>query len=165
MSPFDCFDDIRCINLDSAAERWRNMEERFQTLGIAQRVRRFPAVATPGNHRIGCLPCLTATSLQRPAGFWPAASVLVFEDDALFLDRTLEKRAGWGGPGTGGDPSWELCYLGGQKWDGELDREPDCRYLDQARGRRTPTPSPIANGFFAACCKTCLPMLPAWPNG
>ncbi len=129
MSPFDYFDDIRCINLDSATERWQNMERRFQRLGIEGRVRRFSAVATPGNHHIGC--ALSHRRVLQEAEASGCRSVLVFEDDALFLDRSLDVLAAATAELAGID--WDLCYLGGCRWDGDLDPEPDCQHLDRAR--------------------------------
>jgi hypothetical protein len=130
MSPFDYFDDIRCINLNSATERWQNMERRFQKLGISDRVRRFSAVATPGNHHIGC--ALSHRHIIQEASERGHRSVLVFEDDALFLDRAcavlaeavleLER------------VDWELCYLGSCRWQGDLAPEPGCQHLDRAQG-------------------------------
>jgi hypothetical protein len=130
MSPFDCFDAIRCINLDSATERWRNMQERFQKLGISHRVRRFPAISTPGNHHIGC--ALSHRRVVAEAGEQGCRSVLVFEDDALFLDHTLEVLA-VALPELA-NLDWELCYLGGCRWQGDLDPEPGCQYLGRVRG-------------------------------
>lgn len=128
MSPFDYFDDIYCINLSSAIKRWQAMEQRFQKLGIAERVRHFPAVATPGNHHIGC--ALSHRQIIAEASERGCRSVLVFEDDALFLDRTGEVL-------TAAIPEldhldWNLCYLGSCRWQGDLDPEPGCQHLDQA---------------------------------
>src|SRR5215831_18042382 len=52
--PFSAFDEIICINLDSRPDRWTRMRTRFETLGIADRVRRLPAVLTPQNRHVGC---------------------------------------------------------------------------------------------------------------
>lgn len=129
MDPFDCFDAIFCINLDSAADRWRDMEGRFQKLGIARRVRRFPAIPTPGNHHVGCaLSHRRVIEQARDGGF---RSALVFEDDALFLDRTREVLAG--AVAELARIEWNLCYLGGFRWDGDLEPEPGCRHWDRAR--------------------------------
>lgn len=130
MDPFAFFDGIRCINLDSAPERWREMQQRFGKLGIAGRVRRYAAVSTPGNHHIGC--ALSHRRILEEAGESGCRSVLVFEDDALFLDRAFEVLTEAVAELARID--WNLCYLGGCRWDGELDPEPDCRRLDRARG-------------------------------
>jgi GR25 family glycosyltransferase involved in LPS biosynthesis len=129
MSPFDFFGDIRCINLNSATQRWAAMTRRFETLGIDQRVRRFPAVATPGNHHIGC--ALSHRRIVEEASEQRLRSVLVFEDDALFLDRVLEVLGA--AVEELAQIDWQLCYLGAFRWEGALNPEPGCRHLDHAR--------------------------------
>jgi hypothetical protein len=56
-NPFHFFDAIYCIDLDSAQDRWRSVMARFEALGIAARIRRFPAVPTPENRHNGCALC------------------------------------------------------------------------------------------------------------
>jgi GR25 family glycosyltransferase involved in LPS biosynthesis len=129
MSPFDFFGDIRCINLNSATQRWAAMARRFEQLGIDSRVRRFAAVATPGNHHIGC--ALSHRRILEEAHEQGLKSVLVFEDDALFLDRIGEVLAGAIDELKRLD--WQLCYLGAFRWGGRLDPEPGCCYLNRAR--------------------------------
>ena len=51
--PFAYFERIWCIKLKCAENRWRQMTARFERLGIGDRVERFPAVSTPGNHHVG----------------------------------------------------------------------------------------------------------------
>jgi GR25 family glycosyltransferase involved in LPS biosynthesis len=128
MAPFDYFDDIRCINLDSATERWQKMETRFAKLGIASRVRRFSAVPTPGNHHVGC--ALSHRRIVEEAKALGHRSVLVFEDDALFLDSTLQVLA----LAVEELPNveWTLCFLGGFRWTGELEPEPGCQHWSRA---------------------------------
>lgn len=129
MSPFDFFSDIRCINLNSATQRWAAMAQRFEKLRIDQRVRRFPAVATPSNHHIGC--ALSHRRIVEEASEQGRQSVLVFEDDSLFLDRILEVLAG--AVDELKQIEWHLCYLGAFRWEGDLDPEPGCNHLDRAR--------------------------------
>ena len=45
MNPFDFFERIYCINLDSREDRWRRVQKQFLKLGILDRVKRFSAVA------------------------------------------------------------------------------------------------------------------------
>jgi len=52
--PFAFFTAIYCLNQDERPDRWRNAVRRFDTLDIAGRVERFPAISTPGNHHVGC---------------------------------------------------------------------------------------------------------------
>ena len=130
MSPFDFFDSIHCINMDCATERWRNMRERFARLGIGDRVQRFSAIATPGNHHIGCALSHRALIAQaRERGY---RRILVFEDDALFLDRTPQVLAQ-------ALPElerihWHIFYLGAMTWGRELPPEPGCEFLSRAQG-------------------------------
>jgi hypothetical protein len=107
--PFAYFDEIHCINLDSQPRRWDAMQRRFDTLGIRDRVRRFPAVKTPGAMGVGC--ALSHRRIIERAQADGLESVLVFEDDALFLEgadwvldlavRELSR------------VEWTLFYLGG----------------------------------------------------
>ena len=108
-NPFHYFDAIYCINLKAGLSRWRQMELRFEELGIAHRVRRFEAIETPENQHIGCT--LSHREIVRVAAQQNLASVLVFEDDALILDDLLDhlrcslvELA---------QTDWQLFYLGG----------------------------------------------------
>ncbi len=109
IDPFAYFERIWCINLQSADDRWRRMAARFKCLGIGDRVERFPAVSTPGNHHAGyALSHRRIMAAARAAG---AERVLVFEDDVVFLEEirvyldpaVVELR----------DIAWDIFYLGG----------------------------------------------------
>ena len=58
MDPFEYFDEIRCVNLDADADRWRLMQARFTTLRLGDRARRFTALPgelpSPSNPPPGC---------------------------------------------------------------------------------------------------------------
>jgi hypothetical protein len=152
VSPFDRFDDIRCINLDSAGERWRDMEQRFRKLGIGGRVRRFPAVATPANHRIGR--ALSHRRVVQEAVERGCRSVLVFEDDTLFLEDTLAVLAAADVELARCD--WQLCYLGGCLGECALEPEPGCRHLARVRG--------VAHTYAVAYSERIYPrLLQDWP--
>ena len=85
-SPFHYFDAIYCITKDKDSVRYQRMLKRFHALGISERVRMFQAVITPENHHIGCgLSHRGVVFFAKKQGF---QNVLVFEDDAIFLDRT-----------------------------------------------------------------------------
>jgi hypothetical protein len=108
-NPFDEFDGIFCINLDADRGRWADAQERHRQLGIAGRVERLPAVATPTNHHVGC--ALSWRELIGQAETRGYTSVLGLEDDAIFLDDSV----------TVLDAAvtqldglvWDLLYLGG----------------------------------------------------
>ena len=87
-NPFDHFAAVHCINLASAPERWRRMRRRFAALHIQQRVSRFDAVETPWSHHVGC--ALSHRSIIDQADRRGLDNVLVFEDDAIFLDDTSD---------------------------------------------------------------------------
>ncbi len=108
-SPFSEFDQIVCLNLDHQTDKWEQMEKRFEQLGIADKVQRFPAVHTPEQHHIGCT--LSHRNIIERAARFGYKSVLVFEDDAmmlsgaeLFLSMGLKELK---------QKSWKVLYLGG----------------------------------------------------
>jgi hypothetical protein len=132
VNPFDYFGSIRCVNLDDDTERWQEMQARFRILGIADRVERTEAVRTRFNYHVGC-------ALSHRRGIQDAAdrgcsSVLLLEDDALFLDRTLAVLAGAVEELARID--WTICFLGGTRWEREDEPVPGCRWLYKT-GRRT----------------------------
>ena len=43
-NPFDYFDKIFCINLDSRPDRWEQVQKEFDKVGILDRVERFSAL-------------------------------------------------------------------------------------------------------------------------
>lgn len=113
-NPFNFFDGIFCLNLDSQPERWETMTERFKILDIGWRVERFPAiVASQGksHHHGNALSVRAMVAEARHRGY---RNVLIFEDDAVFLDQTLAV--------VGAaiddlrDRPWDLLYLGGCVW-------------------------------------------------
>jgi hypothetical protein len=111
-SPFDFFAAIYCLNLDHQPERWAGARRRFSALGIAGRVERFPAIAAPHNHHVGCARSWRLMVAQaRERGL---RNFLGIEDDAIFLDRTLEvlRKAVAELEGL----PWDLLYLGGCPW-------------------------------------------------
>jgi len=127
-SPFHFFDAIYCINLDSAPDRWRSVMARFEALGIASRIRRFPAVPTPENRHIGC--ALSHRAILEEARRHELKNVLVFEDDVVFTHdasehlqaalRELEDR------------DWDLFYLGACRWEHKFPLAEGCTRLEVA---------------------------------
>ncbi len=129
-SPFYFFDALYCITLDCESIRWKKMVRRFKALGIAKRVRVFNAIETPENHHIGC--ALSHRAIVESAKKSKLNNVLVFEDDALFLEKSLEylsrsilelKKQ-----------SWNLFYLGGHKWGSDFEFVSGCSYLQKPYG-------------------------------
>src|SRR5579862_7834027 len=111
--PFGFFEAIYCLNLDQRPDRWADALRRFSRLRIATRVERFPAIPTPDNHHVGCARSwrlMIAEARDRGLG-----NFLGIEDDAIFLDETLDvmRRAIAELEGL----PWDLLYLGGAAWE------------------------------------------------
>jgi hypothetical protein len=136
--PFHFFDAIYCINLDSEGDRWINVQRRFEAVGIPHRVRRFSAIATE-NHHIGC--ALSHRSVIEDAMKRGFENVLIFEDDAIFLDETRSYLNAALGELTGRD--WELLYLGAHRWGGQAEAITGCQHLVK------PTVAPTCNHAIA----------------
>jgi hypothetical protein len=107
--PFDAFDGIFAINLDTEPGRWKAAQRRYRQLGIAGRVERFAAVPTPQDHHRGC--ALSWRGVIAEADRRGYETVLGLEDDAVFLDdtRSVLGRAVAQLDGL----EWDLLYLGG----------------------------------------------------
>lgn len=135
-NPFDFFDQILCINLDTQTERWATMRSRFRDLGIGDRVERIPAVHTPRNHHVGCaLSHRRAIAHAADAG---ARNVLVLEDDAVFIEGTLWLLAR-ALEDLQRQDHWCVLHLGGSgdlavsRWRSRLPMAAGSRYLEEAR--------------------------------
>jgi len=111
-NPFGFFDAIFCLNLDGESRRWREATLRYQTLGIAAQVKRFPAIPTPDNHHRGC--ALSWRQMVAEASRRDYTHLLVFEDDAVFLDDTLAVVGA--AVAELATQEWDLCYLGAAVW-------------------------------------------------
>jgi Coenzyme PQQ synthesis protein D (PqqD) len=112
-NPFDFFAAVYCLNLDQRPDRWENSLRRFSALNIAARVERFPAISTPSNHHAGCARSWRAMVAQ--ARDRELANFLGIEDDAIFLDSTLDVVSAGLSELEGLD--WDLLYLGGAAWE------------------------------------------------
>jgi hypothetical protein len=126
--PFQFFDAIYCINLDSEKVRWKAVSERFEKLGIMSRVRRFPGIHTPGDPQLGC--ALSHRGVIAEAERHGLKNVLVFEDDVVFtvdaqtqLKTALQELQG---------RDWGLLYLGGCKWEHQFPMVEGCTHLEHA---------------------------------
>lgn len=91
-NPFDFFDKIFCVNLDSRPDRWKDSLEQFKKVGIEERVERLSGHRYNIDHmfrgRMGCFSsfreCVQIASDEN------ANNVLVFEDDVKFEDDTID---------------------------------------------------------------------------
>jgi len=127
--PFHFFDAIYCINLDQATGRWETVNQRFEKLGIAAKVRRFPAIETPYSHHIGC--ALSHRAIVADAKRQGLRNVLVFEDDVIFspnaeaeLRNSLDELK---------KQDWSILFLGGHRWGQTFEKAPGCQYLTMPR--------------------------------
>ena len=107
--PFQFFDLIYCINLDSRPDRWQEAVREFGVVGIADRVERVVGIVH-ADPREGCR--LSHLECVRRAEAAGAENVLIFEDDVVFrgfshqrLALSLQRLCTI--------PDWELFYLGG----------------------------------------------------
>ena len=99
-NPFNYFDKIFCINLDSRPDRWEFAQSEFDKVGILYRVQRVPALTTeempydprPVKKRnasdlLGQFACASShNKCTKLAIQCNAKNYLVFEDDFYFRD-------------------------------------------------------------------------------
>ncbi len=107
-NPFDTFEKIFCINLDSRPDRWSLAQEEFKKVGIEDRVERMPGTI----HEANCLGCfLSHLKCIKYAKDNKLDNVLIFEDDVEFVHSDLQVLA------SGLDELqkhiWRIFYLGG----------------------------------------------------
>ena len=110
------------------------MHARMDRLGIGSRVNHFVALASPGDPRIGR--ALTHRRLIQDAAERSLRSVLVIEDETLFLDRAAAALRGATAELRGRE--WKLLNLGSWRGVDHLVLEPGCEHLVQAGGRTAP---------------------------
>ena len=99
-NPFDYFDKIYCINLDSRTDRWEQVQTEFEKIGILDRVERVTAITTdelpydprPRKNKnasdlLGQFACASShNKCTKLAIQQNAKNYLVFEDDFYFRD-------------------------------------------------------------------------------
>jgi hypothetical protein len=145
MSAFDFFDDIWCIHQTSHPARWPVMQRRLARMGIDHRARRFASVPSPADARIGR--ALSHRRIVQDAAERSLRSVLVIEDETLFLDRT-EMVLGAAVAELRGK-AWRLLHLGTWRGSDGLQGEPGCAYLRQADKRTGPHAVAYGAAVFA----------------
>jgi GR25 family glycosyltransferase involved in LPS biosynthesis len=100
----------------------------FQRTGIAGRVRRFAAIATPDNIHVGC--ALSHRAIVAEAQRLGLKNVLVFEDDVMLTADALPRLA------TAlrelGGRDWDLLYLGACRWERTFPLVDGCTSLAHA---------------------------------
>ncbi len=125
-NPFNFFDAIYCINLDSAVDRWQAVMTRFEALGIAPRIRRFPGIPTPNPH-MGC--ALSHRAIVQEARRHGLKNVMVFEDDVVFTRDAAAHLKTAVHELDGRD--WGLFYLGACRWEHKFPLAAGCTRLEQ----------------------------------
>ena len=99
-NPFDNFDKIFCINLDSRPDRWELAQDEFRKVGILDRVERVTAITTDqlpydprpvknrgGSDLLGQFACASShNKCTKLAIEYKSKNYLVFEDDFYFKD-------------------------------------------------------------------------------
>ncbi|MBD62065.1 hypothetical protein CL645_04345 [bacterium] len=108
MNPFDFFDEIFCINLDSRPDRWSSFLKEARRVGIAHRVKRFPAIVPPSkNGALGCK--LSTLSIIKKAKNKNLKNFLILEDDVVFKKNALKNLS----VSISQLPvDWDMFYLG-----------------------------------------------------
>jgi GR25 family glycosyltransferase involved in LPS biosynthesis len=107
-NPFDYFEEIWVINLDSRTDRWQHAQEEFKKVGILDRVQRFSAIRHPDG-RIGLIK--SNVEIIKGARERKLNNILIFEDDFEFLinnpleilQKSIDQAKGI---------NWYLFYLG-----------------------------------------------------
>jgi hypothetical protein len=110
------------------------MQARLTRLGIGGRVRRFPALPSPADERIGR--ALSHRRIVQDAAERGLRCVLAIEDETLFLDRADAIMAGAAAELRG--RAWKLLHLGTWRGTDGLTAEPACAHLMRADGRAGP---------------------------
>ena len=122
-NPFDYFDKIFCINLDSRPDRWEQVQREFDKVGIRNKVERMPAVTKeeaikkssyklkgdiPGQY--GC--CLSHHKCLEDAVKNNLDSYLVFEDD-MILGNSFDSNFNLGNFNL----NWQIFLFGYVEWN------------------------------------------------
>ena len=110
-SPFSHFDAIFCLNRADQPERRLDAQRRFEALDIGWRVEWIAATVTPDNPHSGC--AQSWRSMIEIADRRGYESVLIFEDDVVFLDDTVRVLTTAVSELAGRE--WDLCYLGASR--------------------------------------------------
>ena len=133
-NPFDYFDKIFCINLDSRPDRWESVQKEFDKVGILDRVERVTAITTDelpydprprknrsGSDLLGQFACASShNKCTKLAIQYNAKNYLAFEDDFYFKDFD----EGYLNTCINELPSdWRLLSFGYNDWSKRKDKE------------------------------------------
>jgi hypothetical protein len=107
-NPFDCFEKIFCINLDSRPERWAEARLEFSKVGIQDRVERISGVVCE-DPREGC--ARAHMKVIEYAKILGLSNCLIFEDDVWIIPEEIDSLRKAVHEIERLD--WDLFYIGG----------------------------------------------------
>jgi GR25 family glycosyltransferase involved in LPS biosynthesis len=107
-NPFEFFEEIWCINLDHRIDRWEHAQKQFEKIGI-NNVQRFSAIKNDDG-RIGLIKSFL--ELFKYAKNKNLNNILIFEDDVLFLNDTINILEKSLNQLKQSKMSWGMFYLG-----------------------------------------------------
>jgi hypothetical protein len=127
-SPFDFFDAVFCLTLNDQTERWNEMARRFEVLDIAWRVERVLATRAPDPYvsHARSFRAMIAEASRRDY-----RNVLILEDDAVFLDSTIDVMVA--AVDDLARREWDLLYLGACVWSQDFPFAADSTVLQVPR--------------------------------
>ena len=122
-NPFDFFEKIYCINLDSRKDRWEKCVSKFSSLGIKDKVERFSAINLSHlkdlnpkiRGRAGC--ALSHALILRKAKDLKLNNYLVLEDDFDLCHSPNECLDSLSKSSSQLPENWNIFYLGGNLTD------------------------------------------------
>jgi hypothetical protein len=107
-NPFDYFEKIYCINLDSRPERWKDALTEFSKAGIQDRVERISGVICEDPHE-GCARAhLKVIEQAKRLGL---SNCLIFEDDLWIIPEEMDSLHA--AVEEIEQLDWDLFYIGG----------------------------------------------------
>jgi GR25 family glycosyltransferase involved in LPS biosynthesis len=127
-NPFDYFDEIYCINLDTRIDRWNHAQEEFKKADILDRVQRFSAIKEDDG-RVGVIKSNLA--IVKIAKEKKLKNVLVFEDDFEFIVDNPQKVLQTSINQAQGI-KWHLFYLGANTHEKLIKFKPNLILLKNA---------------------------------
>lgn len=107
-NPFNYFQKIFCINLDSRPDRWTQVQNEFKKLGLQDRVERMSGVTNKQFPHYGCRDAMI--NCIKKAKELDLDNILIFEDDLVVLERDMNYYRNLIGE-LQKIPDWHLFYF------------------------------------------------------
>lgn len=134
-NPFIYFDAIYCINRDSRAQQWQDIQKHFKRMGILHRVRHFSTIETPESHHIGYT--LSHRKIIKQAHILGLKNVLIFDDEMTFwedilslLDKNINELK---------TKPWKIFHMSGYCEGNIFPKAPGCSFLKNPCNEPTST--------------------------